>query len=437
MFRSGARGLYNFGFQILHGATQFNQFGRESEKLAIVLSNPASLKVFALQCDLFSLGKVCVKNDKGEDIEDDPFIDFIENPNPLTGTQAQFLWDFMFYLMLGTDYCYVDSRVLNPSGKRNVMYHLIPGQIEWPREFDTIRDHLIFSEDKLKKLRKQTITYRYANGESFEFPFDRLVTSYDLTNGIGNFFKGPSRLDALIKIISNSEHTLDAENINIRYSGKFLVGGKFDPMKSQIGLGDDEKKDIREKMDSPNITAYPTRGDVQIRRFVENMAALQLDGVYESQYFRIGGMYNIPRDVLEAYNKSSTYENQEKARAAHVNYCLEPKGEQFMDSFEVHFGYKQQKKNITISWKHLPFMQIFAKEEAETKKATIEVLTSLLNMGVPLEQANLYAGTEFEIEEPEPVENGQEEDQAGQGGNQEGDQAEGESDITESDNQEE
>jgi hypothetical protein len=106
--------------------------------------------------------------------------------------------------------------------------------------------------------------------------------------------------------------------------------------------------------------------------------------------------------VLEAYN-SATYENQEKARAAHVNYTLEPKGEQFMDGFETYFGYREKKKKIDISWDHLPFVQVFAKEKAETQKLTIENLTSLLALGVDIEQANKFLGTEFEIEEPEPT----------------------------------
>ena len=108
------------------------------------------------------------------------------------------------------------------------------------------------------------------------------------------------------------------------------------------------------------------------------------------------------RDVLEAYN-SATYENQEKARAAHVNYTLEPKGNQFMDSFEVHFGYRQIGKNIRISWNHLPFMQVFEKEKAETKKINVETLNSLLSMGVSIEEANQYLDTDFSLTPPEPV----------------------------------
>jgi len=212
IFRSRAKGAYNFGYEIINASTQFNTFGKEKEKLAIVLSNPAVLKVFAIQCDLFSMGKVCVQDDKGEEIEEDPFLNLLNAPNPFTKTETQFLWDFMFWNMLGTSYCYVDSAL--PDRKGNRMYFLDPCKIEWPQELERKKDKMIFSDAEIKSIMDTTITYRYADGNKFDFPFSRLVIAHDLTNSIGNFFKGPSRLDALIKIISNSEHVLDSYGLH-------------------------------------------------------------------------------------------------------------------------------------------------------------------------------------------------------------------------------
>lgn len=409
-----AKGLYNFGYNILHGSTLFNKADNQ-HKLNMVLSNPAVLKVFALQCDLFSMGRVCVQDVRGEEpkeIEDDPFLELIRHPNPFTNTESQFLWDFMFWNMLGTSYSYVDSVIVDRVG--NKIYFLDPARIEWPLEFERRKDKMVFSDAEIKQVKKIEITYRYADGTTFKFPYDRMISVFDLTNSIGNFYKGPSRLDALYKIISNAEHTLDAENVNIRYTSKFIVGA--DNKTGTIpGMGDEEKKNIEQNIDKEDKNVYPVRSKPTIARFIDDLANLKLPETYLHQYFLIGNMYGIPRDVLEAYN-SATYENQEKARAAHVNYCLQPKGEQFMDAFEVHFGYRQQNKNIKITWDHLPFVQVFAREQAETKKVQVEVLNSLLAARVPIEQINKFLGTEFEQEEPEP---GPEE------GSTEGDQGEG------------
>lgn len=416
LFRSGVQGIYNFGFDVINASTQFNTYYRDKEKLAVVLSNPAMLKVMALQCDLFSMGEIGVDK-SGTPIEDDPFYNLVHSPSPLPGaSKSQFLWDFMFWNMLGSSYCYVDSRLVDRLG--NKLYFLDPAKIEWPTELDLRKDKLIFSTAEEQALKKIEITYRYDDGTTFRFPFDRLVINFDLTNGVGNFYKGASRIDALYKIISNSEHVLDSDNINIRYSGKFLVGSPTEAGTTvKKGLSDNEKKDIEEKVDTMQKRVWALRSMVEIRRFVENMAQLQLGEKYLQTYFLIGNMYNIPRDVLEAYN-SATYENQEKARAAHVNYTLDPKGNQFMNSFERHFGYRAQGKNISITWKHLPFMQVFEKERAETKKVKTETLKSLLAMGVPIKEANEFLELDFTINEKQNVQL-QEEETAGPGSGQE------------------
>jgi hypothetical protein len=409
MFRSGLKGLYNFGYNVIHASTSFNTFARDKEKMAMILSSPAVLKVFALQCDLFSMGKVCVLDKEGKEIEDDPFLTLIKNPNPFTKTESQFLWDFMFWNMLGTANTYVDSRIVDRKG--NKIYYLDPSKMEWPLDFERKKDKLVFSDAEVNDINKATIRYRYNDGTWFDFTFDRLIQTFDLTNSIGNFFKGPSRLDALYKIISNSEHTLDSQNINIRYTSKFMVGSDQQVgTNTKTGLSDTEKQDIISKIDTNEKNVYPVRAKINIQRFVEDLAKLQLKDEYLGHYFLIGNMYNIPRDVLEAFN-SATYEKQEKDRAAHVNYCLEPKGEQFMDGFEVHFGYREQGKKIEMSWAHLPFVQVFAKERAETQKVTVEVLNSLLQAGVSIDQANEFLGTEFKIEKSKPTQ----EDGQGQG----------------------
>ena len=381
--------------QVLNAHTSYET----QRKLNAVLASPAVLKVFALQCDLFSMGKVTVEqNDK--EIEDDPFLALIRDPNPFTNTESQFLWNFMFFNMLGTAYCYVNSKVVDGTG--NKLYFLEPHKIIWPESFKRAKDKLIFSEAEVRALDKTIITYRYDDGTELTFPFDRLVISYDLTNAVGCFYSGPSRLDALYKIISNSEHVLDSENINIRYTSKFLVG--TDNKTGMVpGLSDDEKTGIEGSMEKGGKNVYPIRSKPTISRFVSDLGALQLPEEYKHQYFLIGNMYGIPTEVLEAYAESSTYENQAKARAAHVYYCLEPKGNQFMDAFEQHFKYREAGKNIKISWKDSPFMQVFEKERVDTKKVQVEILTSLLQAGVPIKQINEYLDTEFKIEKPEPA----------------------------------
>lgn len=356
-------------------------------RLKKVFSNPALLKVISLQCDLFSLGKIYVYKD-GKEVEKDPFLNMIKNPNPFQNTQ-QFLWDYMFWNMLGNAYCYVDSKIVDENNK---LYFLSPDKITWPDYLNKMKDRLVLSKSTLNNIMEQNITYNYSDGTPSNFKYRNIINVPDLTNGSGNWFEGKSRIDSLFKVIENSEAGLDSKNINVRYAGKFLVAGKSDPDNiTQEPLSDTEKTDIETKVNGRK-SVHAVKSMIDIKRFVEDIGALKLDESYLADYFIIGSMYGIPRDVLEAY-RSSTYENQEKARGAHVSYCLQPKGNQFFSAFEKMFDYTD--KEIVIDWEHLPFMQVFAKERAETNSKTAETFIKLLDAGVSLDEINEFLDTKF------------------------------------------
>ena len=359
------------------------------------------MKVIALQCDLFSLGEVKVLEKNDKPIEDDPFLTLIDKPNPFQ-TRSQFLWDYMFWQMLGTAYCYCDSAIVDK--KDNRLYFLDPSKIRWPKSLSDDKDKLIFSSKSAEDIKKNTaLIYQYDDNSTFKFGLDRLIISTDLTNGVGNWYKGPSRIDALYKVITNSEEALNAKNINVRYSGKFMVAGTSDPNDTtRLPLGNDEKQDIESKMNGSK-QVHAMKSLIEIKRFVENMKVLELGDAFMEDYYIIGLEYGIPRDVLEASATGSTYENQEKARMAHISYCLQPKGNELMNSFERKFGYKEQGKNIVMDWSHLPLTAVFEEAKAKVKDANIKSFIQLINAGVPVEEANQYLGLTFTIEEAKQI----------------------------------
>ena len=389
-FKKDEDGMYILSNSFI--SPQFNDYDSEIKKLDAVLKNPAMLKVVALQCDLFSLGKVQVY--KGEkQIIDDPVLDLFKNPNPFQSGN-QFLWDFMFWTMLGNSYCYTDSNIADTN--YNKLYFLSPGKMYFPNEATICKDKLMLSKSAVSDLNKLTIEYRYDNGESIKIPISKIITISDLTNGTGNWLKGSSRIDALYKVISNSDAALDAENVNVRFSGKFMVAGKADPNDvSKIPLSEPEKESIEQKMNGRK-SVHAVKSLIDIKRFVEDKRSLQLHEAYLNAYFIIGSMYGIPKDVLEAYN-SSTYENQEKARAAHVSYTLQPKGNDFFQAFSNRFGYTDKNKRIVIDWSHLPFMQVFEKDRAQTKNTQAQTFQILVKNGVPIEEINKFLNTNFTI----------------------------------------
>jgi len=371
-------------------APVFNNYGETEQKLKAILSNPALLKVFCLQCDMFSLGKITVSKNGIED-PNDPLIKLFNRPNKYQ-SRSQFLWDFMFWTMLDTSYCNISSSIAE--NEDNSMYYLDPTKIEWPDIIKKAQDKFVFSKKTYGDILKAKIKYRYLDGTTTEFPLSQILITTDLTNGTGNWFKGSSRIDALHKVISNSEAALDASNINIRYSGKFTISGQADPKDTtKVPLGTAEALDIETRINGrKQVHAFKSMLD--IKRFVEDMRRLELGKQYLEAYFIIGSMYNIPRDVLEAY-VSSTYENQEKARASHVSYTLQPKGDDLMEAFAEKFGYQLQGKKLHISWNYLPFMQVFEKDKAITRNTQVQALTGLLKLGIDIKEVNEFLGTNF------------------------------------------
>ncbi len=386
---------YPFPNPFTTGGTAFNDYAGDRQRLEIVFKNPAVLKIFCLQCDLFSMGKVYLyekqKDGTRTEILEDPIFDLLDNPNPFQD-RSQLLWDVMFYIMMGNCYAWIEHD--DPTHPLAKIYILENDKIEWPVEIERRKDKFVRSPKGLKELLDLKITYRYEDGTTEKIPLSQIVHLADLTNGVGNWFKGPNRIEALYKIISNLEATMDAKNINTRYSGKFLVAGTEDPNNVHaLVMGESEKESIEQKANGPK-QVHAIKSMIDIKRFVEDMRALELDKSFLADFFLVGSAYNIPRDVLELY-VSSTYENQEKARGAHASYTLEPKGESFFNKIGKFFGLNKVKKFLIISWDHLPFTQVFKKDEVAVKQTTISTLSNMLKLGIDLKECNAYLETNF------------------------------------------
>ncbi|KIO75584.1 hypothetical protein TH53_19795 [Pedobacter lusitanus] len=369
--------------------TDFNEIGDDLRKVALVFANPAVLKVFSLQCNMFALGKMYVYQN-GKALKSDPFLDLIKRPNPFQ-QESQFKWDYMFWKMIGNAYCYGDSKIVTNEG--NKLYFLDSSKMVFPEDMLKQRDRIILSKSSIETINNYNIAYNYKYSPATSFKWGNIIHVPDLTNGTGDWFRGHSKLTALYKIISNSDTALDSKNINVRYSGKFLVAGTADPSDvNKLPLSNDEKLTIETKING-HKNVHAIKSMIDIKRFVDNIGNLKLDESYLADYFLIGSMYDIPKEVLEANLQGATFENQEKSRGAHVSYSLQPSGDQLCGELERFFGYTD--KSIVIDWEHLPFMQAFAKERAETEKIKTESLLNLMRAGVKIPEINTILDLEL------------------------------------------
>lgn len=411
-FGSTSRGVFDRDgffqpsmFNTVYGPkTQYNTYQEEIDKVNAIFSSPALLKVICLQCDLFSLGKIFVYKN-GKDVGKHPALDRLAKPNPFQNG-SQLLWDMMFWSMVGNAHCYVNSHI--PANETMQLYFLDTTKMRWPEDFLKTSDQMVFSKAGIKRINDTAIDYKYDDGSIIPIRVGDIITLNDLTNGIGNRFKSMSRIPALRKIIENTEATLDANNINTRYTGKFLVSGSANPLDvTKSPLKEEEKESIEEAMNGRK-KVWAVKSMVEIRRFVENFKNLDLPTMYLHNYFVIGNMFGIPKDVLEAALQGATYENQEKAVGRHISYTLQPKGDDFMEALTRFWGMDVADEQLVIDWSHLPFMQVFMKDLTAAQLVQMQTLTTMLKLGISIEECNLYLDTNFtnaKFEQPKPAAN--------------------------------
>jgi hypothetical protein len=323
----------------------------DDAKLRLVLRSPAALFVFGLQADMFSLGRIKSKDDNNI------LKTLRKRPNYKSGWN-QFKWDYMFWTMMGTAYLYKSGgKILDDN---NTVEWLNPAKLMWEPTVTQKMMDFIFTKQTAKDIFNQTVRYTQSNGKVKYIPLKDISPIHDLSSNMNdNFYVGISRVDALYKVIMLSEDLLDAESINAVFTGRWMVSGKQDPNNTtQLPMGVDEKKDISDKIKfGDNVQV--NKSAIDIKRFTDNFAAQKFDDAFWAQVYTFAKMYNIPKDVIEAYmsgGKGATYENQEKAMVRHIEHTLKPKGENLTEVLDDTFD---NVKDIEMSWSHLASYNVF------------------------------------------------------------------------------
>ncbi|MEM7485045.1 MAG: phage portal protein [Bacteroidota bacterium] len=375
-------------YQVWSSGTQYSQ----SKKLQLILENPAALFLILMLCDLYSMGEYKLYREGSEEPEDShDLLDFLNDPNPMQ-TKEQFAWDYMFWRKLGCANLYLDSKILK--GSDNMGYWLSGDCIEWPDWFDRNKNTLFVSRASVRELMQKQLVYK-TDSQTLPFRYENLKQFHDISNGIKGWFTSPSRVDAIYKIINNSDAALDSKNINIRFSGKYIVAGKHDAKDiNSLPMGEGEKKDIETKMLGKR-SVHAMKSMVDIKRFVERSDVMKnIDESYLDDAMKIGQMFKVPQDVIGNLTKGSTYENQEMARASLASYCLQPDSEDFCQGILDHFGITGY--TLKYSFDHLPFVQAFEKDRSEVKKNLAKAFLDMVNAGADQQQTADYLGLDID-----------------------------------------
>ena len=381
-------------YHVEYSGTNYDNFKR----LKMVLENPAALFIILMLPDLASMVKFKLykegAEEEGNEIEDHPMLELLKKPNPMQ-TQKQFIWDYMFWRLLGSANMLSDSKALKSDAK-NILYWLSPDNMRWPTWFQRNAQTLFLSDRSITDLGNQKLHYK-TTSQNLEIRYKFLKQFTDISNGLLSWFEPPSRIDSLYKVIKNSDNLLDSKNVTSHLARKFIVSGKHAASDTAtLPMGSAEKDDVERKVWSTK-SIHAMKSMVDIKRFLNDLGEIEkLDKAWMNDAFVIGKIYGIPKDVIESFEQGATYENQEKARALMISYCVQAGMDDLCVGLPDHFGVKGYVLKATYD--HLPFVQTFEKTKAETADKKASAFKKMVEGGADQQQTAIHLNlpiTEF------------------------------------------
>lgn len=367
----------NWFYQTWSSLFKANKIKCAKSRYEAVMNNPAVLINFRLISDMGSLCRIHEYKDNNINTTD--FLYTLKSRPNFFQSWEQFFKDYYLWVNMGTAYLYDSS-----NGKltnSDQLYWLIPDRLQFTSKQTKMLQSLMFANKSYNELMKEMVKYTQPNGDVTNIPLKYIKPFFSLSNGLsGNWYEGGSYLDALYKVISNSDSSIDSLGVNLKYTQKFAVSAKSD--KTSLAdfptMGDTEKIDVEEKIASKKEVTV-SKAPLNVERFVKDIANLKLDETFLTQYFIIGKMFGIPKDVSEAYlTGGATFENQDKSMIKFISTSLQP----LMDNLVATLMDQWGVKDLRATWEHLPIYQTAKKEEAESRKLDLENLKMAVELGL-------------------------------------------------------
>ncbi|WP_438423126.1 hypothetical protein [Aquimarina macrocephali] len=387
MFRGGlkvVRDRYGNISYFLKG--QHNYLSKDY--LEISLTNIALFTALDIRSSIFSRAKVYVKNEKGDIVENHPFVNLISDPN-YSQSQSDFLYKHLWFKSLGNNITRVikTKNNANPKDLGNIyaLEHLIPTCIEY-KDVNKQSKMQIANTD-IKEIEKQKIEYTLS-GYQKEIPVSDLLFFYDVTNGMrdGEYFKSPSRIDSLIPELSNIQEAQKSKNVNLIFSRKFLTSNKTMDEHMREEMKPDEKKEIENNLFHKDIIA--SQSNLDVHSLANDFTHLIYDEQMAGDFVRILGAYGITKEVFTWYmNGQDTYANKSQAVVQWIQNSIMFEGEDFANTYQNFFNLKESKETIHLDYIHLPVMAILEDKKLETRERKTKIYEKLIKSQMKPEDA--------------------------------------------------
>lgn len=347
------------------------------DQMEALLNNPVTFACADLFASLFSQVRFGVGDKTPEESENDPIVRLLNKPNYFQSKQ-DFLREYIF---LELAYGWVYQRPLAGVGfskEPKAIYSLNPKGVTYDKTF---RTRFLFSQQDINQFKKHQFKYT-DTGESSTFSIEDVIPFFDVANGLTDDFlmMAPSRLKSVRKPMKNIDMALESEHKSLSKAGRFIVSG------SQQGQGITRPMDPEEKRQiENNFGKYGNnrmKGDIIATNSQVNVHSLHIPvsqlGLPESQAnnaMTIINAFRVPRELYVLDKSGATYENQKQALITFVQNVIQPKADDFCNSYTNHFG--KEDEPIKAYFDHLSIMQYI--EEMKADRA-LKISTAIRNL---------------------------------------------------------
>jgi hypothetical protein len=305
------------------------------------------------------------------------YLYFYQNKPNVFQSWTDFIEDYLYRISLGTVYMYK-----NPTGTFNAHYFLDYKDFDQKTKkyFDDFEKKLILSETLPKE---NHIIYYGDKKQEIKLKDVIIIHNEPPTQ---YWYKNDKSLDAIRKVVSNSESGLDSKNINLHFLQKFLMfqkAGKDDMQLQVNGLSTTEREDIEKKLLSNRSLHVSGKSDLELKRMVENFKSLGIDEAISNDLIMLAVYYNVPIELVvdRAKGLSSQGEAKQKAFVQLITMAIQPKLQKLTDVLE--FDLKPNEE-VKADFNHLPFMGVLRKENSELLKLNLESLKLMKDLGIDI-----------------------------------------------------
>ena len=376
-------------YTIANGNTSF--LGGK-DPLELSLRNPIISACVEIRAKMLSQAEFYIEDANGDKNLDDELIKLINNPN-VHQSKQDFLKQFEWFK---STYGWVYQKPYAAVGfTPQAIFNLKPSCIKFPK---TMLNPMVWKDKDVKNYYKQKFNYK-SQDEEKSIELKDIIPFYDLTNSLNDtkegFITSPSRIESIIKQISNIGLVGDAENVMIQTNGREMFFGgqsKGGNLGISLPLDSEDKKNIESRLMNNYGFGKGKRRSIALKNEAGHKSLhipLKELGLHESLINNaniVREAYEVPNELYDTYMTGSTFENQKEALIGFIQNTVQGVADDLANSWTSHFGYEA--KPIKASFSHLPVMQHTEDKKADKLLKISTAYRNLIQAGLSNEDVN-------------------------------------------------